>query len=374
MKKRHSFIWSNLFPWILLSLSVIVSGCVFHNTSLPSQNLSEIPQATNTDVYALLLPLHGQYASSGEAVRAGFTAAAKTKNMQQRVLVFDTTEDTIIHLYEKAVSQEATVIVGPLQKSEVSDFANEVTPAVPTLALNIIDKNIKKQNFYQFGLSPEDEIRDSLSRAWEDGQREAIIVVPETSWGVNIATLFANYWKAMGGTVLNTVTYKQNDVLPERIHLLLQTHSSPHTTILFAGSAKTARQMYPNFRLARGGNIPTYATAIVYSGKPDATADRDLDGIIFCDVPWVLDSTQPRYSALAGALNEDKGTHARLYALGLDAFSIATLLAQPSDHSWPIDGVTGILKMDLETKHIIRQLPCAEFRQGIPVVRSFASL
>ena len=111
-----------------------------------------------------------------------------------------------------------------------------------------------------------------------------------------------------------------------------------------------------------------YATSAVFSGRPDPGADRDMDGIVFCDIPWLLDADTgvPDRESVARALPGAEGSLTRLYALGIDAYQIAPYLewlrANPGD-AFP--GNTGWLSMDAQGR-VHRQLLWARFLGGRP--------
>lgn len=121
-----------------------------------------------------------------------------------------------------------------------------------------------------------------------------------------------------------------------------------------------ARQIRPLLRYYYAGNIPVYATSAVYSGTQDTMKDRDLDGIIFCDMPWV-------FAHPTGSRNwpEQLNSYNRLYALGLDSYALTSQLNQLL--LFPAMGVSdksGVLYLT-PYHQIARILSWGQFRQGV---------
>ena len=121
-----------------------------------------------------------------------------------------------------------------------------------------------------------------------------------------------------------------------------------------------ARQIMPMLRYYFAGDVPVYATSAVYAGHADPQKDKDLNGIVFCDVPWVLNHQM-------GHKNwpEQWNSYNRLYALGMDSFFLVTQLNQLL--LFPAMGVSdnsGVLYLNANQK-IVRRLAWAKFRQGL---------
>src|SRR5690606_7046414 len=102
---------------------------------------------------ALLLPLSGPQSGMGRSVRDGFLSAYYEQGTQDiRVQMYDTggTAEKTREAYEAAKLKGATLIVGPLIKTEVQALL-ALKPTLPVLALNAITERPASQ-FYQFAL------------------------------------------------------------------------------------------------------------------------------------------------------------------------------------------------------------------------------
>lgn len=332
---------------------------------------------------ALLLPLSGPLSGPGNAIREGFMAAYKTNRVDEstKIKVYDTSKGDITNTYHQAISDGAEYVVGPLTKAQVATIASLDHP-VPTLLLNDTDTSTQN-NSYSLGLSPVNEAIQVAIKAKSKGYRKALIIAPNNAWGNEVAKAFTNQWNADGGLVVDTLRYAAKQDLNKSMKDFLQiTNSQEREKILkqvlgynvqsttsrrqdfdmifLLAYPSKARQIMPLLKYYYAGDVPVYATSSVYSGSANALKDKDLDGIIFCDIPWV-------FSHQMGTKNwpEQFNSYNRLYALGMDSYTLATQLNQlilfPADGS---NDSTGILYLK-PTQQVARVLEWGQFKQGL---------
>jgi len=331
---------------------------------------------------ALLLPVTGTLAGPGMAVRDGFMAAYKNNNAEAstEIKTYDSNKEDIAELYQKAISDGADYVVGPLTKSQVAVIAGLPHP-VPTLLLNDSDANVQ-ENSYLFGLSPVNEAMQVATKARSKGYSRALVIAPNNSWGNEVTKAFSNQLQKYGGHVMDTFLYGSNEDLNKKMQDFLHITNSQarekrikeilgqkvQTSIsrrqdfdmifLLAYPSK-ARQIMPLLNYYYAGDVPVFATSSVYGGNANALKDKDLDGIIFCDIPWV-------FSHQMGSRNwpEQFNSYNRLYALGMDSYALATQLNQLL--LFPADGSNdrGILYLN-HSQHVARVLEWGQFRQGL---------
>jgi hypothetical protein len=127
-----------------------------------------------------------------------------------------------------------------------------------------------------------------------------------------------------------------------------------------------ARLLLPQLRLAKN-TLPVFATSHVYAGTDDPAADRDLEGVEFCDAPWLFDA-QPglaRRADLGAAFPATKGVAARLFAFGMDAWGLVPYIDWMRGHPGSyLPGATGQLVAD-EFGRVRRVLIWARFTDGV---------
>ncbi|MCK5877558.1 MAG: penicillin-binding protein activator [Candidatus Marithrix sp.] len=308
---------------------------------------------------ALLLPaLETKFGKPAEAVKAGFLEAAKAKQKypKPQITVYNIDSSNILTEYQKAINAGAEVVIGPLLKSNIEILAaNKLV--VPTLALNHAVG--ATNNLYQLGLSPEDETLEIVRRAWTDGHRSALILVPNGSWGNGILKVFSSEWNKLGGQLVQHV-YGQNFKYSVRKKL----NKFKKVDMVFMIAPQHARQFVPLIVSKLGNKVPIYSISRVYSGTPNPGSDKDLNGVIFVDIPWILtpdkNATQIQATLKSGKINKFQ----RLYALGIDAYNIAIQLRHLEKRQW--QGQTGQLSLGKDGIIHRKQLPWAYFVNGIP--------
>lgn len=342
---------------------------------------------------ALLLPSSGPLAKTADAIRDGFLAAhfyRLNKSYQPVIQIYDTNGqvDTMLTAYRQAVIDGAEIVIGPLDRDGVKALGRADNLPVPTLALNYTDDlTTPPRQLYQFGLSPEDEAQAVAERAWLEGRRNAIAFVQKGDWGDRLLHAFKTRFEALGGNMIASENYdpaSSDFATPLRKLLgITEPASRSRTTksdapkrrqdmdfIFLSAFTQQARQIRPHLLFFYAGDVPVYTTSHVYTGKLDKNADTDLNGLMFSDMPWVLDaeSPQPLQRAITRLWPQTAEPFKRLYALGVDAYNLIPLLPRMStDSSERMTGETGKLGMD-KTQRIHRTLRWARFVEGEPMM------
>ncbi len=363
--------WQNEYPnhaaksLLPVSLSTIKS------------NLYKTPQQI-----ALLLPLSGSIGGPGNAVRDGFIAAASRFGFVEKIHTYDTASNDISKIYHQALDEGADYVVGPLTKTEVAKIASLQHP-VPTFFLN--DMAVPRQpNTFHFGLSFTNEAKEVAIKAGIDGTTRALVISPSGSWAEDIVEAFNSQWQAQGGFIVDRLIYSESNLDREMRNFLgisesqirekrlkqllgkdLQTipqRRQDFDMIFLLAYPSKARQIMPLLKYYFAGDVPVYSLSTVYTGTRDAMKDRDLDGIVFCDMPWV-------FFEQSGHKNwpEQLNSYNRLYALGMDSFA----LIMQFNHLllFPATQVTSKSALQLNTEQQITRIPVwGKFKQGIATV------
>ena len=350
---------------------------------------------------ALLLPLNGKLSNTASAIRDGVFAAwydTPAAGNRPSIQVYDsglTAEDTVT-AYQQAVTDGAQFIIGPLRKDSVHALATLPQLAAPVLALNQIeDTALFNTALYQFGLAPEDEAREVARLAWREGFTRTIALLPDTEWGERVYAAFATEWQQLGGEILEAERYDNSRTDHGKIissvlklddskarqqqltrHLGRNLEFEPRRRqdvdfVFLVASSRQARLIRPQLRFYRASSLPVYTTSRVYSGMPDASKDADMNGIIFCDMPWTLEnggSSDHLQQTINASWPGNASRYRRLYALGIDAYRLTPYLGELGNNMFgAYHGVTGNLSLGARG-HINRSLRCAKFSRGLPVL------
>lgn len=341
----------------------------------------------------VMIPLTGPFAPAGEAVRSGMLAGFYADSSPTKLpLKFADSESTgVDQLYQSLSAQGAALGVGPLIKEEVLKLMRIPNRSVPLLALNQV-ADATADSVVQFGLSPEQEVEQAAGAAWFDGRQRAVVLAPSSPFGERLASHFARYWRSLGGKLVATKTYAPNAAdyataaAQTALAVGIGTNPADAPTagetlkadfIFLIANPHDARLLKPQLDAQRLAGLPIYATSHVFSGRPDAQQDRDLDGIYFCDIPWLLhsyDSGPLSATALASEIAKTSPDFVKLIALGIDAYRMAKMIPSltPTD-SHLFDGATGLLTLQ-SGNWVQRQMECAQFTGGIPQARGLAPI
>jgi len=353
---------------------------------------------------ALLLPLNGGFEKYAERIRDGFLSAwFHEEQYKPEIRIYDAGSLNFIEVYRQAVADGAEFIVGPLEKQAVRQLLEMESPPVRTLALNQVDSpgmTVGSGQFpepvpdlVQFGLPPEDEAIQVARRGILEGYNRVLIITSSDNYGSRVAGTFTEEWQQSGGQILKIVRYdpETNDFISPvkrllnidsselRINKLRQRLSrnlistgrlrEDAELIFMVADSPAARQIAPQLRFLRAETIPIYTISHVYTGRPNPQADKDLNGIEFVDIPWLLRHGHEQ-SGLYRQVRKSWGTAStvfpRYYAFGIDAFHLLprlTALALDPKHRY--SGETGSLYMTAGGI-IRRDLAWARFVEGVP--------
>ena len=343
---------------------------------------------------ALLLPADGNYAAASTPIREGFFAAyldaGRNHAPRPVIRVYDShgTADGAIKAYQQAVSDGANLVVGPLTRGEVAAVFGQAQLPVPLLALNHPDdRQLPAGDTSEFGLLPETEGAQAADHMIERGLHHAYVLVSNDDFAQRAAGAFKAELAARGGQLdgMLTLTSFTNAVSGLNIP-----HGSPaapasasgtdaasaatdngssagnDTGIFISMRPNQARMLIPQLLIANI-HLPVFATSHIYDGSDDATANRDLDGVEFCDAPWLFDAQPglPSHADIATQLPAAQGSAARLFAFGMDAWNLVPYLDWLRTHPGSyMPGASGQLTAD-QFGRIRRVLIWAQFQDGL---------
>ena len=138
------------------------------------------------------------------------------------------------------------------------------------------------------------------------------------------------------------------------------------------------RQIRPAMAFHFVGDVAVYAMPAIYDGASydggsSNNVNRDLNGIIFVDAPWLLSAQDPLRRGVAEAFENGAGPVERLRAMGVDSYRLHSRLAQLANFPGvSVQGATGTLTMRQDGS-IKRELMPARFDEGeIEILQSAA--
>lgn len=339
------------------------------NVNHPASSFLKLRTINIPAKIAVFLPLHGAYARPGNAIKDGISFEQKKYNSQ--IKFYDTAgEFSIGELYQKALIDQAQIVIGPLQKQNINILAAIKHP-IPIIALNDAPNSY---SFYSFGLSYTDQAAQIARLA---KYPRALLIIP--NWGQKIAAAFIKNWS---GRITETITYNSKKDLQLKLKDFLEikqsiarqkiikkslvakvvSHIRPRNDfdmIFLVAYPASARQLKPFLNYFYLGQKPLYAVSAVYGGAVNQQLDRDLNGLAFLDFPYLLSNndSQPTWPEQLNSYNRLKilGRDSYKLALELDALKIFATLGIPGYSGW----------LTLSTSNQIkRQLQLAKFNNG----------
>lgn len=345
---------------------------------------------------AVILPMQGNLSQVTANITNGLLSAYYNDSnspIKPAINFYDSSNEelTFNQLYQQAVDDGATHIIGPLDKAVINQLALQGELDIPVLTLNYSENAFSyTENLFQFGLSPNDEVRQVAELAIKQNKKHAAVFYPDSEWGKRLNKAFTEHYEFLGGTILTASDYATNSndyKRPIRTLLNLDQSAIRHRKVENTISARTQSELYrrqdidmifmaathhsargimPAFKFNHAGDLTVYSTSHVYTGKINRELDRDLNSLIFCDLPWILQNTSPLVKTFKQNWPQQEN-FTRLFALGVDAYHLIYNLDYLQDKDYAFyAGQTGNIQLD-DFNRITRKLLWAQFKNGKPV-------
>ncbi len=342
---------------------------------------------------ALMLPFSGRLEKVAEAIQNGFLYAyyQDPDQVADLEIINASSNPAEFNLqYEQAIQNGADFVVGPINKDLIDLLQKREELEVPTLTLNYGNNEGEVGlNLYQFGLSPEDEAEQIADYALAQDRHHAIVLVPDTDWGYRLQRAFSKRFESLGGHVVGSTVYpaKKNDYSAAIKNLLNLTTSNHRKSILqqvikeqvkfdarrrqdvdmifIAANSRQARLIKPQLKFHHAQDLPVYATSHISSSSANPDDDRDLNEIMYVDIPWMLNNHKnPDHKQISRLWPDSSRRFSRLFALGIDAYrmipSLRRLMINPGES---LAHNTGILSVD-KFGRVKRSLLMATYEKG----------
>jgi len=367
----------------IAALLALLAGCVTPQrgtpriqSAYPKSHWQFVPgDAADSDGYqppaqlAVLLPLTGALAAAAAPVRDGLiTGYYAESRIRPRLHFYDTrsTPEGAREALARAVADGAGQVVGPLGREEVAAVFASALP-VPTLALNRAPGSSPPDNAGSYSLAPEDEGAAAAQYLLARQARRVVVI----SNGEDAATRSIDALRAGlltgGGEVVETIALGNSvNTAGARLAAVI----GEADAVFLAVRGAQARLLAPRLTKTRIGERPKVATSQLVQGTGKAQEDRALDGIVFPGTPW---PTAPASwplpaSAPDQALPTARGAAARLFAFGVDAWSMSARLAYLAQRpDAEVSGATGTLRIGPDGT-VFRTPAWLTFRRGVLAV------
>jgi len=323
------------------------------------------------------LPESGPLSSVANTIATAMRQHHDVKGGNTELSFLDASRYSLDELYDRAQQMNAQLMIGPLDKSQVTQLEQRDSVPLPTLALNYgSGDNNQAQRLFQYGLSAEDEARQAARRAWQDGHRQMSMMVPDNDWGRRVGEAFWNEWHSQGGEVANAVRYNPDSSVSNAVQTALNVSGerarlSNIDALFLLALPEYARQVPPTMDYYYAPDLPIYATSHLHEGRLQTRLDQDLNDVMFMDIPWQIpdaavggEEALPFASTYQSLRDESDASMFRLMAMGVDAYELAIRFSNLNELNG-LNGSTGMLYLN-DDGRIYRELPWAKFQNGVP--------
>ncbi|AXG49935.1 penicillin-binding protein activator [Photorhabdus laumondii] len=372
--------------------------------SLPTENpenlsITDSDSASDSVASTNMSPSEGAIINSAIPATQTTPVIANAPINTQQVKIYDTTSQPLENLFIQAKQDGVNLIVGPLLKPDVVKLV-QINAALNMLVLNELDNAQPHSNICYFSLSPEDEAKNAAEHIWQQQKQNPLILVPRGTFGDRIANAFAQEWQKQGGHTVLQQTFGSSAELKQLINR--------GTGIRLTGTAVNVTSNQPTSIAIGDLEIPQINTDVVPTstgGSVDAVyivstldeltliktmidmaiSSRDkpalyassrsnqagvgpdfrleMEGMQFSDIPLIAGANLPLMQQAVSKFANDYSLM-RLYAMGIDAWSLANQFSQVQLQSdFHLNGASGVLSVQ-ENCTIFRQLSWMQYHQG----------
>ena len=347
-----------------------------------------------------------QSASQDQNQAPQATATVTTPaNPSAELKVYDTSSQPLTQILSQVQQDGASIVVGPLLKDKVDEVIRSNT-LLNVLALNQPEAVQNRANICYFALSPEDEARDAADHIWQEGRRAPLVLVPRSALGDRVTNAFAAQWQHLGGgTVLqqkfgSVSELKMNinggsgisltgspvsSSMPQQQGVTiggLTIPAPPTDAQITAGSSGNVDAVYivatqeevalikPMIAMRNGshGGAALYASSRSAQSNAGPDFRLEMEGLQYSEIPMLAGGNPSLQQQALSSVNNDYSL-ARLYAMGVDAWSLANHFSQMRQvPGFQISGNTGALTANQDCV-INRKLMWLRYQQGqiVPV-------
>ncbi|MTH45753.1 penicillin-binding protein activator [Intestinirhabdus alba] len=293
--------------------------------------------------------------------------------------IYDTSSQPLSQILAQVQQDGASIVVGPLLKNNVDELVRSNTP-LNVLALNQPEAVQNHINICYFALSPEDEARDAARHIYGQGKQAPLLLLPRSTLGSRVASAFASEWQALGGGVVLQQTFGSTAELrmgvnggggitlsgtPVASAAMTQGSGGRVDAVYILATPEEIAFIKPMIAMRNGSQsrATLYASSRSAQGNAGPDFRLEMEGLQFSEIPMLAGGNDPLMQQALSAVRNDYSL-ARMYAMGVDAWSLANHFSQLRQvPGFEIGGNTGTLTASQECV-INRKLSWLKYQQG----------
>ncbi|PSV45474.1 YraN family protein [Photobacterium sp. GB-36] len=310
-------------------------------------------KAIKLDRVALLLPLSGRFAAQGKNVRDGFIDAMMddaNRSADTNLNIYDTEAEPMASIVAKLQQNGTQFVVGPLRKNKISEFQQDNTTHINTLALNMPPEITSNHpNACYFALSPEQSAEQAAEHIFNEGHRDPVVLVPSNSYGQRVSSAFNQEWTSLNSQPAQVATFGASDEIPQQIRQVFGRAPGSKTDAIYIVASKNELMTIKPFieaSLPPSGNPPQIYVSS--RSNPDRKGySPEIQGVEIGDIPLLINPPASYMERFNQLWPNEGNTSVRLHAFGMDAYLLSNELPQLRAMSdYTTQGVTGKLSSD----------------------------
>jgi len=362
------------------------------NIIIPSLRESSETIVSSIDNIAVILPLSGNQKIAGLTAQQGILAAYQ-ENTDRKLHFIDENTISMDTLNKIFTDKKINFVIGPLLKNHVDEYLSQQGLMVPTLLLNLPENLELKPHQVAFSMRREDEAIQAAANLSQKHYKHPLILASKSNISRRVAESFINKWQKIRGQVPEIIYFnpgtkmqidlksslevtnsqqritKIKSLFNEKVKSELRNRRDIDMIYLVANPAETKLlKPYIDVNTSPFSSvIPVFASSLSHSVNGDKSDNRDLTGLIFTEIPWLLQSEQQnnRLAKLSNSLWPKRtDSLERIFAMGYDSLSLANKIPLMRQSSYIRHyGQTGVLKLDNDNV-LTRNLIWGQYRKN----------
>ena len=330
---------------------------------------------TVTSNITVILPLSGKQQRAGKVAQQGILAAFE-ENRNGQVTFIDSSQLDFSTLPQRLSASSTDFVIGPLLKENVEQYQQLPELTVPTLFLNLPSTSTLTENQSAISMRPEDEAIQAANTLSQRGYKYPLVISHREPVMQRIATTFTDQWTKITGTEPDLIYIDSSAEMQKALKASLEIDDSEKRIreidrritqnikyegrnrrdvdmAYLIGSPTETRLMKPFIDVNTStfsSAIPIFASSRSHSVHVDSSDTRDLEGLVFTEMPWLLASKQQHPSLYQQAQQlwpERSDSLQRIFAMGYDSYHLINKLpAMKANNYVRHYGQTGVLKLN----------------------------
>ncbi|MFY8351553.1 penicillin-binding protein activator [Pseudoalteromonas sp. SSM20] len=341
---------------------------------------------------AVILPSNqSKQKALAQALKAGVLAASE--NHPDRELHFINSAQSAELIAEQLSQLNPDFVIGPLLKANIDKLQQAGTlDAYPTMFLNTTPQALESIDHFAFALNPEHEVTQAVYHFVNQEFKKPLVIAPGNRLGQRLANHFTNQWLEFSENEPQVGFYANKRDVQKMVQELLevdkskqrikeislmfkgQLHDEPRSrrdidAIYIIADATQTRLLKPSFDVnisPFAKRIPIFASSRSHDIKSDKTDKKDLAGLYFSEIPWMLPlagEQQALRSDFDEIWPEQSTLEQQLFAMGFDAVKLIPHLRQlQMVPGKTLTGLTGNLTVN-QDGDVERQLKWAQYQE-----------